>query len=106
MCPVGRDCKGKSLRHLIEDFTDVLTLLTHLEIGIQGPKPDRDGDACIHHVQKNYQGVGLRVEESPHDMGERLLEGELLGRGEGVAVDAESLVHQEETNHKSRSWRK
>ena len=85
---------------------DVLTLLTHLKIGIQGPKPERDSDACIHHVKKNHQGVGLRVEETPHDMGERLLEGELLGRGEGVAVDAESLVHQEETNHKSRSWRK
>ena len=85
---------------------DLLTLLTHLEFGIQGPNPERDSDAGIHHVKKNDQGVGLCVEETPHDMGERLLEGELLGRGEGVAVDAESLVHQEETNHKSRSWRK
>ena len=79
-------------------------LLTHLEIGIKGPKPERDSDAGIHHVEKNDEGVGLRVEETPHDMGECLLEGELLRRGEGVTVDTESLVHQEEANHKSRSW--
>jgi len=84
------DCKGKSL--------------SHLEIGIKGPKPERDSDAGIHHVEKNDEGVGLRVEETPHDMGERLLEGELLRRGEGVTVDTESLVHQEEANHKSRSY--
>ena len=83
---------------------DVLTLFTHLEIGIQGPKPERDGNACIHHMKKNHQGVGLRVEETPHDMGERLLEGELLGRGEGVAVDAEGLVREEEPNHKCWSY--
>jgi len=57
-------------------------------------------------VKKEHQGVGFGVEEAPHGMGERLLERELLGRGEGVAVDTEGLVHQEETNHKSRSWSK
>jgi len=90
VCPVGGDCIGKSLRHL--------------QIGIQGPKPERDSDAGIHHVQKNDEGVGLGVEEAPHDMGERLLEGELLGRGESVAVDTERLVDQEEKKHKNRSY--
>ena len=105
--PVAGDCISKLLSHLIEDFKmDDLTSLIHLEIGIQGPKPERDSDACIHHVKKEHQGVGLGVEETPHNMGECLLERELLGRGECVAVDTESLVHQEETNHKSRSWRK
>jgi len=77
-----------------------------LEISIQGPKPERDSDAGVHHVKKNDECVGLGVEEAPHGVGERLLEGELLGRGEGVAVDAEGLVRKEEPNHKCWSNRK
>ena len=55
-------------------------------------------------MKKNDECVRLGVEEPPHGVGERLLEGELLGRGEGVAVDAEGLVRKEEPNHKCWSY--
>ena len=109
VCPMAGDCIGKSLRHLVEDIIHWISLNLspiHLEIGIEGPKPERDSDAGIHHVKKEHQGVGLGVEKSPYGMGESLLQRELLGRSEGMTVDTEGLVHQEETNHKSRSWRK
>ena len=55
-------------------------------------------------MKKNDECVGLGVEEAPHGVGESLLEGELLGRGEGVAVDTEGLVRKEEPNHKCWSY--
>jgi hypothetical protein len=86
-----------------DDCSKLCNTNQHLQLGIQQPQPDRDGDPGVHHVQQDDQRVGLGVEESPDGVGEGLAEGELPGGRAAVAVEARSLVSQEEADDKCRT---
>ena len=75
-----------------------------LQLPVQEPQQDGDGDLGIHHVEEEDQGVRLGVEESPHGVDQSLPGTELPGRGEVVAVEAAQLVVHKEQRYEGRSY--
>ena len=96
------------------------------QVRIYRPYPDRDRHSCIHHVEKQGEGVGFGVlriiqnqgyyskeylfcpkypetyQKPPDGVYQSLLDGELLGGGAEVYVEAGGLVHDEEGDYERR----